>query len=299
MILVAVVSVAVALLGLLAFLGDRWWMLDLVASFRPQLALATTVGAVTLLYQRWWRTGVAVAAAAVVSLLVVVPVFMGEPAEGPGDIRVMSFNLFASNEEFAEVVDFIERTDADVVLLHEASRPWEVAVESSDLDYQVTRSRTEDLIFGTLVLTRDSVEVISYGFSVEEPRAIEIALDGLRILAVHPLAPVDEQRMSIRNGQFEWYTDWVTARSGDLAVVGDFNATPWSYPFRRFVNETGLRNSQEGYGLELSYPASSIGPLQVTIDHLLHTEGISVVSRELGPAMGSDHLPLIVDLKRG
>ncbi|MPZ53935.1 MAG: hypothetical protein GEU79_14580 [Acidimicrobiia bacterium] len=298
MILVAVVSVALAAVSLLAFFGDQWWILDLVASFRPQLALAVGVGAGLLLMARWWRTGVAVAVVAAINLAVVVPVFMGEPAEGPGSIRIMSYNLLASNEDFAEVVDFIERTDADVVVLHEASRPWEVALGSAGLDYQVTRSRTEDLIFGTVVLTRDPVEITSYGFSAEEPRAIEISLYGISILAIHPLAPSTEERIAIRNGQFAWYTDWVTARSGDLIVVGDFNATPWSHPFRQFVADTGLANSQNGFGLELSYPARSIAPMQVSIDHLLHSDGLGVVRRELGPPMGSDHLPLIVDLTR-
>ncbi len=298
MILIAVISAAVAVVSVLAFFGDRWWTLDLVASFRPQLTLGVMVGAAILLMGRWWRTGLVVGSVAVLNLVVVVPVFLGEDVEAEADLRVVSFNLLADNEEFARVIEFIEKSDADVVVLHEASRPWEVALDSADIGYQVTRSRTEDLIFGTLVLTRDPAEVISYGFSVDEPRAIEISLGPVTVLAVHPLAPSTEERMAIRNGQFGWYSDWVTARSGDVIVVGDFNATPWSSPFRRLIADTGLHNSQRGYGLELTYPTRSIVPAQVSIDHLLHSDGFTVVNRELGPSMGSDHVPLIVDLAR-
>jgi endonuclease/exonuclease/phosphatase (EEP) superfamily protein YafD len=37
--------------------------------------------------------------------------------------------------------------------------------------------------------------------------------------------------------------------------------------------------------------------MRVPIDHLLHSDTLSVVDRRLGPAMGSDHFPLIVDLQ--
>ena len=63
------------------------------------------------------------------------------------------------------------------------------------------------------------------------------------------------------------------------------------------VSEGGLRNSQIGFGLQPSFSAKSIFPLRVPIDHLLHSEDIRVRDRRLGPAMGSDHFPLVVDLQ--
>jgi endonuclease/exonuclease/phosphatase (EEP) superfamily protein YafD len=34
----------------------------------------------------------------------------------------------------------------------------------------------------------------------------------------------------------------------------------------------------------------------VPIDHLLHSEALVAYDRQLGPELGSDHLPLVVDL---
>lgn len=79
-------------------------------------------------------------------------------------------------------------------------------------------------------------------------------------------------------------------------MVGDFNATPWSYPFRRLMASTDLSNSALGFGLDLSYPADGNPLVRVPIDHLLFSDGLAVVDRRLGPAMGSDHFPLTVDL---
>ena len=36
--------------------------------------------------------------------------------------------------------------------------------------------------------------------------------------------------------------------------------------------------------------------LRVPIDHLVHTPDLVVVDRRLGPPLGPDHFPLVVDL---
>ncbi len=87
-------------------------------------------------------------------------------------------------------------------------------------------------------------------------------------------------------------------RSVDRAIVaGDFNATPWSAPFRRLVAEGDLRNSQRGYGLELTFPTNLPVWLRIPIDHVLYTDGLEVVGRSVGDAAGSDHLPVVVDFQ--
>ena len=86
-------------------------------------------------------------------------------------------------------------------------------------------------------------------------------------------------------------------RSGAFLVVGDFNATPWSAPFRNLVATADLENSQRGFGLQPSFPTTSSLLLRVPIDHLVHSPALEVTDRQLGPALGSDHFPLVVDLQ--
>ena len=90
--------------------------------------------------------------------------------------------------------------------------------------------------------------------------------------------------------------DWSAEVSGRRVVAGDLNATPWSHPFRRLLADGRLHNSQRGYGLELTFPAHATPLLQVSIDHVLYSDGFRVVDRRLGPALGSDHFPVVVDL---
>jgi endonuclease/exonuclease/phosphatase (EEP) superfamily protein YafD len=163
-----------------------------------------------------------------------------------------------------------------------------------DWSYEISKAGGHG---GTLVLAPTGSVVRSFGFGLTDPRAVEIILPaGIAILAVHPLSPYTEFRALQNDRQLGFAADWAAIQDGPAIVVGDFNATPWSYPFRRLMASTDLIDSARGFGLELSYPADSNLLLRISIDHLLHSPDFVVVDRQLGPAMGSDHFPLIVDL---
>lgn len=306
MILVVIPAVALAALSLAAF-GGRWvWWLDVAANFRMQYLVALAVLGVLLMVSKWRRTGFGVLVVASVNLVLVLPLFVGSPGEvvtGTPSVEVMSFNLLSTNESYSEVIEYVKSIEPDVVLLHEASRPWEVAMEAEDWGYRVIRPRSEDLIFGTLVLVAgEDVEAVSYGFAEAQPRAVSISYqpedwpEPVKILSTHPLAPTTEERAKLRDAQLGFATDWAKDQTGAFMVVGDFNATPWSWPFRRLDSEAPLRNSQIGFGLQASFAANSNPLFRVPIDHLLQSESLVVADRSLGPAMGSDHFPLVVTL---
>jgi endonuclease/exonuclease/phosphatase (EEP) superfamily protein YafD len=306
-IVVAIPAVALAVMSLAAFLGRWVWWLDVLANFRAQFVVGLAVLGLVIAMSRWRKAGYAVLGVALVNLLVVLPLYIGSPAEAALErsaVRVMTFNLLSTNENYPDVIDYIESAEPDLVLLHEASRPWEVAMESAKLDYEIVRPRSEDLIFGTLVLVRaNSVEAISYGFAASAARAVELTYtpegwtESLSVLGTHPLAPTDQERADLRDAQLGFAGDWASSQTGAFIVVGDFNATPWSWPFRRLMDSTELRNSQRGFGLQPSFSAESNLLLRVPIDHLLHSRALEVTDRELGPRLGSDHFPLLVDLQ--
>jgi endonuclease/exonuclease/phosphatase (EEP) superfamily protein YafD len=306
-IVVAIPAVALAIVSLAAFLGRWVWWLDVLANFRAQYVVVLAFLGLVILMSKWRKIGYTVLAVALVNLVAVLPLYVGSPAEASLEapsMRVLSFNLLSTNESYAEVIEYIETVDPELVLLHEASRPWEVAMESSELDYQIIRPRSDDLIFGTLVLVRgEDVEAVSYGFSSSSPRAVELTFTppgwttGLAVLGTHPLAPTDEDRAELRDAQLAFAGQWASGQTGAYAVVGDFNSTPWSWPFRRLMSSAELINSQSGFGLQPSFSTESNLLLRVPIDHLVHSPALEVTDRQLGPDLGSDHFPLLVDVQ--
>jgi endonuclease/exonuclease/phosphatase (EEP) superfamily protein YafD len=304
---IAAAGLVVAGASIAAFFGEFWWPLDLLANLRPQFGVALAIAAVLLGLGRWRRSAVVVVVAAVINLGLVGWLWVPPSVEVPGSaepLRVLSFNVFAANENYDEVMAYIAEVDADIVFLHESSRPWEEAAEDADLGYRVVKSRDDDHIFGTLVLVRGEARVESFGFTAREPRSVEVvsALDSGRevaLLGVHPVAPVSERDAGLRDAQMAFAANWASEQDLPTVIAGDFNASPWSHAFRSLLVRGDLRDSQRGFGLQQSFPASSNLVFRIPIDHVLVSNDIEVVGRRLDDPIGSDHFPVVVDLLVG
>lgn len=307
MLLAAVPAMALAGITLAAFFGRWFWLADIAANFRPQYLVALLVLGAVLMMGKWRITGAITLAAAALNLVVVLPLFIGSPGEAAASapaVRVMTFNLQGSaNEHYGEVIDLIREQQPDLVLLHEAHRPWELAVDPLGSTYRILRPRSDDLIFGTLVLVKGQLLAWeSFGFAAADPRSIELTFvpegweTSIQALAVHPLAPTDSERATLRDAQMEFAAEWAAEREGAFLVAGDLNATPWSWVFRNLESSSDLRNTGIGFGIQATYPTTGNPLTRIPIDHVLASSDFAVRSRTLGPATGSDHLPVIVEL---
>ena len=78
--------------------------------------------------------------------------------------------------------------------------------------------------------------------------------------------------------------------------MGDLNVSPWSAEFRQLLKDSQLRDSTKGFGLQPTWP-THVRLMQIPIDHLLYSSDIKIIDRRVGPNIGSDHYPLIVDLQ--
>ena len=82
---------------------------------------------------------------------------------------------------------------------------------------------------------------------------------------------------------------------GPLVLAGDLNASPWSNAFRRLRAATGLLPASV---LTPTWPAWPLPLPQVALDHILVSSDLTVAAAGTGPAIGSDHLPLWVQIDR-
>ena len=115
------------------------------------------------------------------------------------------------------------------------------------------------------------------------------------VRGTHPLPPGGGDYWRWRNGQLAELATFIQGLDGPVVVLGDLNVTPWSHYFRTFARDAQLRDGGKGFGLQISWP-TYFPPLGIPIDHCLVSPQVDVHDRRTGPAIGSDHYPVIIDL---
>jgi endonuclease/exonuclease/phosphatase family metal-dependent hydrolase len=90
-------------------------------------------------------------------------------------------------------------------------------------------------------------------------------------------------------------SEWIAARSGNAIIAGDFNLPVESRIFREHWSRCpdAFNRAGRGFGYTRVLPKFSI-----RIDHVLPCGSWQALSATIGPDLGSDHLPLVVDLGR-
>jgi endonuclease/exonuclease/phosphatase (EEP) superfamily protein YafD len=117
----------------------------------------------------------------------------------------------------------------------------------------------------------------------------------LTVVASHPVPPISATNTSLRNQQVMELSRFLAGTEGPTILMADLNMTPWSPTFETLLDQSGLHNTGLGWGLQATWPAG-VFLLRVPIDHVLVSPGVMVLNRMIGPHLGSDHLPVIIDL---
>lgn len=283
---------------LLGFLGSFWWAFDVLASFRLQYAIVLLVTG--LLYGVLLARGASwlFIAAALVNIAVLVPLYLRTPvaAESDAGITIVSFNVQAINQERAQVMDWVDNSDADLVFLLESSEDWDDVFAQSR--YRVLNELPVDRRYGITLLGRQPVEVElqRLGRAREPVLRVRTAIDDQEVVvyALHARPPTTEADAEHHAEVLEEVADWAAAETSPVVVIGDLNATPWAHSFQTLASRADLVNSAEGYGIQPTWPSDLPFGLNLPIDHMLHSPMLTTTAREIGPDLGSDHRPLTV-----
>jgi len=289
---VAHLAVLGALVSALLALARRW-------------APAVTAGAFALAFSANSMMAVFVPAGGAISSAVAAP---SAGSRGGAKISLVSFNILANHEEPADLLHWLAQGPADVLVLLEATRAWDVRLAALDAVYpyrvmalpgdglpaDVDQGLVESsgiAVFSRLPL-RDVR--ISYPAGPLKPAVtvkVSVAGQVFTLLAAHPTSPVTFSGLRARDEYFSRLADGLAAETGPLVVAGDFNATPFTPIFRRFVDRLRLEPPRRP---PATYPAPA-GPFGLAIDHVLVRD---VRLRRLTPlpAHGSDHRALLAEL---
>lgn len=304
---VSLLQAVVFLEGLAMLVSGLAWihpLADLATHFPVQHLMASAVLLALMSIARQWRWSVVCLFLLVVSAAQVVPWWV--PAAGRGGVdqtslRVFHFNVLTNNQRSVEVVSEIRAIAPDVIVLQEVDERWITGLHplAAEYPYRVAAPRADN--FGMIVLSRyrltDTRTLMLGPNNIPSIEATMTRGDAtVTLLATHPVPPMSPANSRSRNQQLLAVADHLAACPHPVVLVGDLNASMWSGPYRDLVGRTGLINTREGVGILPTWPTSLPALCRIPIDHCLVSPSIEVRAMRLGPDLGSDHLPIIVDL---
>ncbi|MGH9551182.1 MAG: endonuclease/exonuclease/phosphatase family protein [Terriglobales bacterium] len=260
---------------------------------------------------------------AFVNVAAVAPSIFGSHSQADtagGHFRIAQINVNYRNENYNEVLQYIDEINPDFLMLEEYTGAWKRAVSaklSSRFADKVEITREDP--YGIAVFCRYPIanhRVFNLG-GCPWPSivsAVPFQQKTLTIFSTHTKGPIPKDSWLKQINQID---DLRMNFQGlhSYVLCGDLNMTPWSTKFRQLLTDAQLRDSRIGFGLQGSWPSARPillsklfkGPVRLDlfgvnafislpIDHCLVSKELSVVNRQVGPYVGSDHFPVVTDI---
>ncbi len=293
---IACVSTAVG------FWGRLWWPFDLGSHFRAQYFFFFLASGIIFLLGRKKKRATLCGVFAIINLSLIVPLYFGASVTHGGvrTFRALLINVAQSAQAYEEVPKFIRSVEPDFMILVEVNQAWINNLQKMQTHYPFSIILPDrEGRSGIALLSRiplESGEVGHYGEAKLPTVVARFEIDGqlLTVIGTHALAPWGPVRSEYRNQHLAALAQIVGSQKGSVVVLGDLNTTSWSPFFRDLLRKTGLRDSRKGFGLQPTWP-TGFPPLWIPIDHCLVSSRVVVHDRRIGPQVGSDHYPVVVD----
>lgn len=301
-------SAGLAACSAAAWMGHTHWFAELFTHFAPHYAAAGLALAAALLMLRSFAWAVLPGTLAAVHAFSVFPWSdaHGAPA-AVDDISIVQFNVRFDHEDPARVTQWLRSRDADVIVLLEVGPQWVPALAALRDAYPHQALQPLDSPFGVAVLSRIAPESIAVLTAPDDPypyARVDLRMPRtgtpVRVFGVHPPPPVSGELAGARNAQLNRLAALAVNETQRATIVaGDFNATPWS-PLYRSLLARGLKDGRPQIGAQNTWPAApGAGVWGLAIDHTLVAGNAWIVRREVGPDLGSDHLPVRTQIAFG
>jgi endonuclease/exonuclease/phosphatase (EEP) superfamily protein YafD len=276
----------------------RWigMVADILVHFQIVYALVLAVLAPLLAWRRRWLSLLLALGLATVLAPAFAPYLpRAAPTQAPqaASLRVMTFNARFGNEDFARTAAWLRAADLDVVFLTELNATWWRGLDDLRAQYpHQVRARSWSAILSRQPITRVDTSALPGGSTGVAGRICREHARCVLIMGLHLSRPVTSLLVAIQRGAFAATIDVLRRYPDDAHIVlGDFNMTPWTRRYRDLLARANLIDSAVG-----RFPAPTWGPRGwlhiLPIDHILHSRNVTVLERQVGPDLGSDHLPI-------
>lgn len=214
--------------------------------------------------------------------------------------QVLSINAYKHNHDPNQLLDLLEKADAELLLIMEMTDELEEKLRpklANYKDYLETYVRDGFRIALYSKTPLEDKKVSHYGHS-ETPLLEAKVIFGdtkFQVYSAHPKPALNKEWFNERQAYFIDLARIINDTKLPVLALGDFNSVPWEKHFTKFLESTDMKSTLEGHGYKITWPA--IMPLfGVPMDHILMQRGTQYYNFNIGPYAGSDHYPIAIDL---
>jgi len=294
----------------------EYWIVDALSYVLPLLLLISVLhfpGAI-------WRRSPYLLSATALPLVVFgvlygpnyVPRSASEHVEP--SFSVMSYNVWAGNQKYEDIVDAIGELTPDVIglqeitdlIAHEIQDDLAVRYPYSAIDGgQAVFSRYPILDYEILLIGDERIPITVQHIVLDvngkqigvvnahphSPQLIASRLVGLRIRYPSGLAS------RWRDLEVRELMEAIETMDGPLVVLGDFNLTDLQLVYNEMTETLRDAHAEAGFGLGFTRtPVRGKGPPTWRIDYVFYTPELVALSTTHGDFGGSDHRPVMATL---
>jgi endonuclease/exonuclease/phosphatase (EEP) superfamily protein YafD len=310
--LILSIGFLVGLLCLACLISD-YWLFDILASFRPQYSLCLLAcGLLAICLKRFISASLFFSLALVNSFDFLIYFTAPAPLNAANSYRIVHVNVHTSNTEYEKVCSFLLKENPDIILFNEVSKEWMSRLSEVKKNYQYTLEQPRPDNFGIAFFSKlefenAGIERLS-NLTVPSVAARLKLIDSagveklVSLVGIHTTPPKSKVWHTERDDLIEQAAVRLSRSPAPRIFIGDLNITPWSEKFKWILKTANLRDSSLGTGLNFTFPRKQNAQLimslfSIHIDHILVSPEIEVTTYKVGPDLGSDHLPVVVDFR--
>ncbi|NJO77771.1 MAG: endonuclease/exonuclease/phosphatase family protein [Cyanobacteria bacterium RM1_2_2] len=219
-------------------------------------------------------------------------------------LKILLANVNIANQNYADTLDLIQSTNPDLFAIVETNQNWLDQVAMSGVfPYSIQSPNAGN--FGVALYSKFPLKpvnvptlpasTVSRVQDYHVAATVEIDQTSVTFIAIHPPPPITAVLTNLRNQELQIVGDFVEKNPSATVILGDLNTTMWTTAYRQFEQHTNLKNARKGFGILPTW-TTRLPLLFIPIDHILIGSNFTVLDIKTGKNLGSDHLPLIVEL---
>jgi endonuclease/exonuclease/phosphatase (EEP) superfamily protein YafD len=221
------------------------------------------------------------------------------------DITILQFNVSYDHEDVRKVVSWITEKAPDIVVIQEATPDICEHLKDLSVSYPHSLSNPKMGAYGMVLYSKLPLQHYERSFIgnfTNEYTTVAFQTPEKQIpfilIELHAFWPFGGRGLDERRYELSSISN-IIARFPDTRklLIGDLNTTPYSPYFKDLEKVSGLRNAMRGSNFYGTWPNFLPPPLRIPIDHLLVSDKIEVLERQVCPDWGSDHLPVISKIR--